>query len=95
MSKLEDELLKDDVTLDQKSKKLNHLESLARELWPTEANGIRKATIELSGIVDALPETLAGGVLAEAPGLAKWLMGVPFDLVMSHLRRRKIRPRSG
>ncbi|TXN34990.1 hypothetical protein FVB32_10355 [Flagellimonas hymeniacidonis] len=87
MVEIEKMLFDSELSLKKKLKLVKTIEGLANELWSNHTNGFRKSTIEISGLSDILePMTYASSA-----GLVKKILEYPTDLILSHLRKRKVR----
>src|SRR5258708_3615953 len=87
MVELEHELTSDDITIQRKLKLLAAVDSMAEQLWPRDNVGLRKATVELSGLTELLDRTS----VALAGGLTRQLLGLPIEMIMAAVRKRRVR----
>jgi hypothetical protein len=90
-SNLETILLDEAIPLRKKRRLLIKIEAMANEIWPKTPHSLRQETLELSGLLNVIPKSIANLEISNIGTLAGMLLSRPVDLLMSALRRRKIR----
>jgi hypothetical protein len=84
---IEGELCSEDITLGRKIKLVRYLEAMADGLWPTETRSIRRVTVELTGLLSLIRPLTLGSIKDAIESLA----GMPTELIIGALRKRKVR----
>lgn len=94
MSKLEREIFDPDLTLADKLRKRDGLEEMANELWPQKESRrsiFQQVTDELSGVSDIGMSATNPLTFLSVPNAILRITALPWKLIRSQLRRRKVR----
>lgn len=93
-SKLEKEIFSPDLTIDEKLKYVRSLDEMANTLWSRKDNAssiFQQVTDEVSAISDIAISAANPLAFVSTSNTALNIVNMPWRLVRSHLRRRKVR----
>jgi len=91
MCDLESQLCGDDITLEKKTKICRQLHAMAQELRKDPEGALRRETVDLTGLVAAIPAAGEPLSLATTSNAVGKLMSLPVDVLLRAIRRRRIR----
>jgi len=90
MCDLDTALQSAEVTVARKLRILDEIESLTKDLWPTERRAFRRDLIDTASFFAAIPGSLAPGIPSVA-SLASTILAQPIDAFIAAVRRRRYR----
>jgi hypothetical protein len=91
MTQIQEELWKEDTSLERKIKISKELQKLCSEIWPEKQEGWRAAVEPVTGFLNLAIESASSPTLQTVPKAVDFIVKQPFELITRALRRRKLR----
>lgn len=91
MIQIQEELGKEDTSLERKIRISKELQGLCSELWPEKKEGWRAAVEPATGFLNLAIESASAPTLQTVPKAVDFIVKQPFELITRALRRRKLR----
>ncbi len=91
MASLQEKLIAENTTLEESIKVRRRVESLAKELWPENREGWQMNLVPISDLLNCILNEVPNVRLDSIAGITGHVISLPYKLLMTAIRRRKIR----
>lgn len=91
MNEMQEEMLKEETSVDKKIKIYKEIEMLCNEIWPKKGEGWKTIFNSISGFLNVAIEGSIMPSVGTTKGIVEYLVNQPYELLIRAMKRRKLR----